>query len=143
MVGRLLASTTGANDMRTLLARGKDQISEILDYVHDRRYKIEDIAHDQAARILRIPVEVKVFEPRSILGLRYKGKGDGVATLTIRNVRAWKIVEDRSQIGYGDINRILAKPGLVFIEGSLPVNIEIQVDEHELELSAPDDIVMA
>jgi hypothetical protein len=134
---------TSANNMRTLQAQNMDEISGILDYVHDRRYKIENIAYDQAARTLRIPVEVKVSQSRSILGLRYKGKGDGLAILTIKNVKDWRIAEDRSQIGYGDINRILVQPGIVFIEGSLPVNIEVQVDGHEVELSAPDDIVMA
>ncbi|HET7548762.1 MAG TPA: hypothetical protein VFJ86_13385 [Usitatibacter sp.] len=129
--------------MLTITARNDQEISTILDYVHDRQYKIEDIQYDAQSRTLRIPIEIEIPTPRSVLGIKFNGKSSGLGTLIIRSADDWKVVEDRSEIGYGDINRILCRPGALFIEGSLPVNLEVKVATIDLEFSAPDNVLPA
>ncbi len=70
-------------------------------------------------------------------------RGTGIAILVIQGVKQWRIVEDKAEIGYGDVNRILRTSSGLLIEGSLPVSIEVDSDTFHIELEAPQDITLA
>src|SRR5689334_11066900 len=119
--------------MRSIRVREQNQFGELLDYVHDRRFKLDDIQFDQTYGTLRLPIEVRVRRNRKILGISVKGSAASFAELLVRNVTGWRVQEDKAEIGYGDVNRVLRTERGLVIEGSLTVSIEIDTKDIDLE----------
>jgi len=129
--------------MRTITVRAVEQLPQLLDYVHDRRFALESIEFDAERGVLLLPVEVRVTSIGKLLGVSIKRSKVATASLLIRNVTAWRVSENQAQIGYGDINRILINGDKLLVEGSLPVNIEASITALDLELIAPDELHLA
>ena len=114
--------------MKHITASKASDLSEILDFVHDRAYELDRIAFDRDARELRIPIK-----------LNDEGL---VCTLIIRAAQDYSVV-DKAEIGEGDINTIVFSEGKVLIKGAIPVDITVRVDQFDVELVLPPNAPVA
>lgn len=130
--------------MKTLRASHRQELSRILDYVHDRKYDLSKLDHNARERTLSIPIALRSTEKikrESWFSLRRKEKTT-TGHLIVRNALGFKVT-DNAKIGAGDINTIAQQGGRVVISGSVPVEVSVDVERFEVELLLPDDADLA
>lgn len=129
--------------MGTIHVQRPEEISGLLDYVHDCAFELDAVKFDAEKKVLTLPVEVRISKPGKVLGIAIKKKVKAKVMLHIRNVTGWRVSEDKARIGYGDINRILVQEGSLLIEGALPVSVQVDITGLDLELVVPDEMCFA
>jgi hypothetical protein len=130
--------------MKTLKAARQEELSAILDYVHDRNYDLSKIEHNARDRSLTIPIalrSIKKGERKSWFSFRAR-ETITQGKLIIKRALGFKVT-DNAKIGEGDINTIGYQGNKVVIKGSFPVDVTIDVEGFEVELVLPDDAKLA
>lgn len=112
-------------------------IAELLDYVHDRPFRFQDIQFDKSNSVLTIPLSIltdKVVGMRRYLYfLKVNEYAVVAAKLIFRNVEEY-ILEDNAEVGAGDINSIIYINDKVIVQCGLPVTIMLTVSKLDIEL---------
>lgn len=132
--------------MEKLHISNSQELEDLLNFVHDRNFDLEEIHFDELHNILKIPLTV--FSDSQNKGHKEKrwwGKSTlkfplFQAELLFKNVRSFEIL-DEAKTGEGNINTISFEGGKIKIKGGLPVEININVTQLEIELNVTDTIV--
>lgn len=126
---------------RLIEVKKREDISLLLDYVHDRSYKLSEIKYNASVHCLDIGITVvdnESFELKKQGILRNKWNGNIYrAVLAVMNVLDYSI-NDNAEIDGADICTIEYDKGVVEIIGSLPVTLKIQVSSLYLRLMISD-----
>ena len=125
-----------------LKAKQPEEIKALLDYVHDRSYRLTDVSLNADRAQLTVPISVRTRENRVVLGIQIPRTGKARALLKINHAHRY-VVEDGAEIGEGDICSIKFEDGKVILVGSLPVNMYIDVDALDIELELPPNVHFA
>jgi len=126
--------------MRVLSASRPDELSPILDYVHDRNYELSRVEHNARDQTLTIPVELrstKKGERKSWLFFRNR-ETTTLGKLVIKKAVGFKVV-DKARIGQGDINTVKQEGNQIIVAGGIPVTLIVDVAGFDIELAVPDD----
>ena len=129
--------------MQKIVAKSAREIGTILDYVHDRVFRLSEVQFDKESSTLSIPLTVisdEVTDQKKFWLFINTWKIPVVeATLLIKNARDYS-VKDEAQINQGDVNTITKKDDHVVIKCGLPVEIQVKVTALEIELAMSDTI---
>lgn len=129
--------------MKRIVAKNVQEIGTILDYVHDRVFRLSEVWLDKESSTLSIPLTVisdEVKDQKKFLLFVKTWKNPVVkSTLLIKNVRDYS-VKDGAEVNQGDINTITKEDGYLVIKCGLPVEIRIEVTGLEIELAMSDTI---
>lgn len=129
--------------MKRYEARSVQDVSAILDLVHDRFFDLDKITLDQTERLLRIPISV--IDPDGqlvgkVLGLRIWRHPIRASSLLIHNAESYE-VEDRAQTGQADINTMEFAADVLTITCGMPVTVKVRVSGLYLELHLGDQVL--
>ena len=130
--------------MRRIVASNVQEIGTILDYVHDRVFRLSEVRLDKESSTLSIPLTVisdEVKDQKKFLLFVKTWKNPVIeSTLLIKNALDYS-VKDEAQINQGDVNIITKEDNYVVIKCGLPVEIRVKVTALEIELAMSDTIV--
>lgn len=132
--------------MSNILILDFKEIGKILDCIHDQWFKKEDIIFNPELSNLEIKFNRENLETkknvRQILFFKKWRFSVIESKLRISNVLNYKI-EDRSQIGGSDFNKIgyKEKEHRIIITCGVPFEIQIDVKEFKIELEDTNNIV--
>ncbi len=122
----------------------KEDIVQIVDYVHDEENDLDNIHFDTAAKTLTLPCQVHLWEEKRKTKklLIFSGWEYPIieAALVLKNVLKFEI-NDKAGVGGGLINTIHLKDNFVTIECTPPAEIKAEVSKFELELHVTDKLV--
>lgn len=116
-----------------------EELGLILDYVHDRAYDLARIDLNARDRSLSIPIKLRSSSKKSLSWFSLRTREETTTgTMVIRKALSFRIY-DNAKIGVGDINTIEFRGNQVFIDGNVPVQLTVDVEGLEIELSLPVD----
>lgn len=130
--------------MRTIRAKSPGEFPRLLDYIHDRKFQLDDLRYEEETQRLCIPLTVICQETlgpseRSWLLLRRRYPVSR-AELIVEHVEE-HVVVDQAQIGAADVNEISSSEDEVVITCGVPVTIRARVSALDVRLEISDDVV--
>jgi len=129
--------------MQRIVAKNVQEIGTILDYVHDRVFRLSEVRLDKESSTLSIPLTVisdEVTDQKKFFLFVKTWKNPVVESmLLIKNACGYS-VKDEAQINQGDVNIITKDDDYVVIKCGLPVEIRVKVTALEIELTMSDTI---
>jgi hypothetical protein len=130
--------------MTTIRALRTEELGSILDYVHDRAFDLSRIELNARDRSLTIPIKLRSNRSKKRLSWFSLGGREETTTgtMVIRKALGYRILDDAG-IGEGDINTIELRGNKIFVTGSIPVQLVVDVEGLEIELSLPIDAKLA
>ena len=102
-----------------------EQISDLLDVVHDLWFDVERIKFDPEEKVVQIRLERDQKKLES-------GSNETVI-LKIRNA-SQLLVNDTEKVGYYDLNEVKYQNGRVIITAGIPIDIQVEVGAFEIEV---------
>lgn len=120
--------------MTAMEIRNPEELSALLDVLHDRFYDLGSVSYDPTTRILTLQTSVVDEEPRDGRHNVYK------AFLRILECDSYR-VSDSAEVGEGDFKQIAFGNGVVVISGSLPVKLSAVVAQMHLRLERTSEIL--
>jgi hypothetical protein len=125
--------------MTTIRVLRPEELGLILDYVHDRAYDLARIDLNARDRCLSIPIKLRSSTKKDLSWFSFRSREEiTTGMMVIRKALSFRIY-DNAKIGVGDINTIAFRGNQIFIDGNVPVQLTVEVEGLEIELSLPTD----
>lgn len=126
--------------MQSINAEKIEDIDLLLDYLHDRFYDLRKIKWE--GEVITIPTSTVSIDPIETKKGLLRGKKYGVyeAFLHIYNANSYEVLDDDS-LGEGDFQSIIYDNQKIFINGSSPVRLVIDVKGLRMSLEITDKVI--